>query len=104
MLAILLTFCLWITQDYFLSLKIFIYIFWLHGIFTAAYEIFLALCGFFCRGASSRAQGGSAVVALRLSCSTDRGILDLWPEIEPVSPALQGEFSTTGSPRKPLLS
>ena len=44
---------------------------------------------------------GSLVVACRLSCPTALGILIPSPGIEPTSPALQGEFLTTGSPGKP---
>ena len=46
---------------------------------------------------------GSLVVACRLSCPTALGILIPSPEIEPMSPALQGEFLTTGPPGKPSL-
>ena len=46
---------------------------------------------------------GSVVVACRLSCHTALGILIPSPGIEPASPALQGEFLTTGPPGKPSL-
>ena len=42
----------------------------------------------------------SAVVAHQLSCSKVRGILDLPPGIEPLSPALAGGFLTIGPPGK----
>ena len=35
-----------------------------------------------------------------LSCSTAYGILIPWPGTEPVSPALEGRFLTTGAPEK----
>ena len=44
---------------------------------------------------------GSVVVARGLSCSAACGILVPRPGIEPVSPALQGRFLTTGPPGKP---
>ena len=45
---------------------------------------------------------GSVVVArgLGLSCPTACGILVPSPEVEPVSPALEGGFLTTGPPGK----
>ena len=50
---------------------------------------------------------GSVVVAHRLRCFVACGILGVRPGIEPVSPALQGGFLTTGplgkSPPPPLL-
>ena len=55
--------------------------------------IYLAVSGFM----------GSLVVACRLSCPTALGILIPSPGIETTSPALQGEFSTTGPPGKPSL-
>ena len=45
-------------------------------------------------------QVGSVVVAHRLICPTAWDLPR--PGIEPVSPALQGRFSTTGPPEKPL--
>ena len=41
-------------------------------------------------------------MARRLSCSTLGGILVPWPGIEPMCPALQSGFLTTGPPRKSL--
>ena len=55
---------------------------------------FIAVHGLYSCGA------GSVVVAHRLSCYTARGILVPGPGIEPVSPALQGGFLTTGPPGK----
>ena len=43
---------------------------------------------------------GSVVVACRLSCPVACGILVPLPGIEPMSPALQGRFLTTGPPGK----
>ena len=40
----------------------------------------------------------SLVVSLRLSCPVECEILDSWPGIKFVSPALEGGFSTTGPP------
>ena len=42
----------------------------------------------------------SGVVAPRLSCSTACGI---FPDLEPVSPALAGGFFTTETPGKPCF-
>ena len=44
----------------------------------------------------------SAVAVLCLRCSAACGILVPWQGIKPTSPALQGEFLTTGPPRKSL--
>ena len=41
---------------------------------------------------------GSVVVVLRLSHPAAYGILIPWPGIEPMSPALEGRFLTTGPP------
>ena len=46
----------------------------------------------------------SLVEAGGLSCSLACGILILWQGIGPTSPALQGEFLTTGSPEKSSTS
>ena len=45
----------------------------------------------------------SSIVALGLSCPVACGILVPQPRIEHVSPALKGEFLTTGPPRKFLF-
>ena len=47
---------------------------------------------------------GSVVEAHGLSCSVACGILLLRPGIEPMSPALQGRFSTSGPPESPCNS
>ena len=47
----------------------------------------------------------SSLVGARVSsCSVACGILVPWPGLEPQTPALQGGFSTTGSPGKSLYS
>ena len=43
---------------------------------------------------------GTVVPALRLSCPEARGILVPQPGIEPISPALESRFLTTGPPGK----
>ena len=45
---------------------------------------------------------GAVVVVCGLSCSVTCEILVPSPGIEPVSPALRGEFLTTGPPGKVL--
>ena len=45
---------------------------------------------------------GSVVAVLGPSCPTVYGILVPQPGLEPVSPALEGGFSTTGPPGKSL--
>ena len=45
---------------------------------------------------------GSLAVAHELCCSMIFGILVPGPGIEPMSPALQGEFLTTGPPGKSM--
>ena len=49
-------------------------------------------------GAWSPERAGSVVVAHGLSCPTACGILVPLPGIESASPALEGEFVTTGPP------
>ena len=48
-----------------------------------------------------RWQAGSVVVVCWTSCSTAWRILGPWAGLEPGSPALTGEFLTTGRPGKP---
>ena len=48
-------------------------------------------------------HANSVVVARRLSCPAACGILVPRPGIEPVSPALEGSFFTTGPPAEPRL-
>ena len=63
---------------------------WLHWVLVAAGRIFVAATGF------------SLVAVHRLSCPGACGILVPPPEIEPMSPALEGGFLTTGPPGKAL--
>ena len=83
----------------FLSFFLFI---WLHQVLVAACKIFIASRGLLCSSCGARALEctGSVAVARRLSCLTARGILVPRPGIEPVSPALEGGFLTTGPPGK----
>lgn len=48
-------------------------------------------------------RGGSVSVVCTFSCSTVCGVLVPQPEIQPVSPALQDRFFTTGPPGKSLV-
>ena len=82
------------------------------GIFVAAHGL-ISSCGvqvFSSCGAGSRACGlcslqhaGSLVVTRGLIYPAACGILIPQPGIEPVSPALEGGFFTTGPPGKSLL-
>ena len=90
---------------FFLFLNLFI---WLHqvlvvecGIFVAALRLFITERGLLSScGAWALECAGSVVAARGLSCSAACGILLLRPGIEPVSPALEGRFLTTGPPGK----
>ena len=77
---------------------------WLHGVYVEAAGSPLRHVGDFIveHKFSSCGAQASVVAVLRLSCSTARGILVPQPSIELMSPALQGEFLTTGPPGKPL--
>ena len=84
-----------------LYLFYFLFIFWLHRVLVAARGIFC--CGAQALHCSVRAslqlqRTGSVVVARGLSCPAACGILVPRPGMEPVSPALQDGFSTTGPP------
>ena len=57
-------------------------------------------CGIFCCGARAPEHVGSAVVVSGLNCPVACGILVPRRGIEPMSPALEGGFSTTGPPGK----
>ena len=62
-------------------------------------------CGIFCCGVRAFLSllswcAGSRVCGL--SCPTACGILVPWPAIEPMPPALEGRFLTTGPPGKSL--
>ena len=78
---------IWISQllPKFLFFNIYLFNFWLPWILVATHGI-------------------SVVVLGLCSCGmqvTAYGILVLWPGTEPVSPAFEGRFLTTGPPRKP---
>ena len=87
---------------------IFFFFFWLCWVFVAACGLSLVMsrgyspvAASLCVGFSCR-RGWTAVVAPhRLSCPEACGILIPGPGIEPVSPALQGGFLTTGLSGKP---
>ena len=89
-----------------------IYLFiWLHWALVAARGIFTVACGLFvcsARASLVAARGlqsvGSVVVAHGLRCPEACGILVPQPGIERMSPALEGRFSTTGSPGKSLYT
>ena len=68
-----------------------------------ARKLFVAACGLLpsC-GAWAPGHTGSVVVPHRLGCPTVHGILVPRPKMEPVSPALEGRFLTTGLPKKSL--
>ena len=51
-------------------------------------------------GEQAQEGAGFVVVALVPACSVACGISVPWPGIEPASPALRGEFLTTGPPGK----
>ena len=53
-------------------------------------------------GFSSCGAAGSVLTARSLSCPVTSGILVPGPGIEPVSPALEGGFLSTGIPGKSL--
>ena len=83
-----------ITLIHLLSL-LFFFFHWLHWVFLVTLCSSLQLMG-------SRAHS-SVVVACRLSCPAACGILAPWSGVEPTSPALEGEFLTTGPPGKSLI-
>ena len=64
----------------------------------------IALAFFHCLGQlllQSESAQASVIVAPGLSCPAAHGILVPRPGIEPLSPALEGRFLTTGPPGKP---
>ena len=84
---------------------VFIY-FWLSRVLVAARRIFVAAHGssLRCVGFSLVvARAGSVVAACELSCSAACGILVPLPGIEPMPPALEGGFLTTGPPQKDVF-
>ena len=70
-----------------------------HRIFTEEYEVL------YC-GAQAPCYGTWAflVVACRLVASWNGGVLVPLPGIEPLFPALEGGFSSTGAPGKSFLN
>ena len=67
----------------------------------SSYHILEKLIYFGCAGSSLRCAS-SLVVACRLSCPESCGILVPWPGINPLSPAFEHGFLTTGPPGKSL--
>ena len=91
---------------YFVLFYLFYFIFYLaaSGLSCGTWGILVAACRIFrCSmwGLSLR-HVGALVVAHGLSCPAACGILVPRPGIEPVSPALEGRFLTTGPPGKSL--
>ena len=72
-------------------------------VLVVARKLFVAACGLLpsC-GAWAPEHTGSLVVARRLGCPKVYGILVPRPEMEPMSPALEGRFLTSGLPKKSL--
>ena len=66
----------------------------------STWDLLLWLAGFSSCDAQALEHEGSVVVACKLSCPVACGILVPGPGIEPVSPALEGRFLTTGPPGK----
>ena len=88
-----------------------IYLFtWLRQILVVALEIFIASSRIFRCGAQTvvvarglQSVQASIAVTDKFSCCTACGILVPWPGIEPMSPALQGGFLTTGPPGRQMF-
>ena len=75
------------------------------GVFSCSRCFWPFICLLGCTGSSLRCahlprRGDSPDAAHRLSCSKAPRILLPWHRIEPMSPALQGRFLTTGLPGK----
>ena len=70
---------------------------WLPSVLLTAHGILVPSCGNI-----SMQHSDFLIVACRLSSSKVCGMLVSPPGIKPESPALQGEFSTTGQPGKSL--
>ena len=60
----------------------------------------VAVHGLYSWGTRALEYTGSAVAACGLSCPVACGMLVPWPGMESTSPALEGEFLTTGPPGK----
>ena len=73
--------------------KIFI---WLHW-------VLVAMCGLLIAADGLLSSCGSVVTVCGLHCPLAYEILVPQPGIKPLSPALEGRFSTIGPPGKPLL-
>ena len=84
-------------SGFFSNIKIFLkYLFiWLGWVLVVAREIFLALCGIFPCGARDSLVAVQTVSPPHVGFVSQLGI-------EPVSPALQGGFLTSGPPGKSL--
>ena len=92
-------------------LFLFIY-FWPHWLFVAAHRLWVAALRLspvaasrgYCAAAACRLQGAGSIVVVHdgHSCPISCRIPVPRPGAEPVSPALQGRFLTTGPPGKSL--
>lgn len=69
-----------------------------HGLSVVALHGLCIAVASSCSGAWALGHLDSVLVALGLSCSTACRILGPGPGVEPLCPALAGEFSTTGPP------
>ena len=78
----------------------FFFLIWLHWVLVVTHRIFPASCRIFRCSGWAPEHVGLVSAAYRPSCFLACGILVPWPGIEPVFPALQGRFLTTGPPRK----
>ena len=89
---------------FYLFIYLFIYLFGCVGCSLRACVVtrglFVVACGLSSCGARAPESLGSVVVALGLSCPAACGILVSRSGIEPVSPALESRFLTTGPPGK----
>jgi len=79
--------------------------FWPHQVLVAAHRFFIVECGLLSGcGAWVPEHVGSVVSVHGLSYPTAYGILFPQPRIQPVLPALEYRFLTTGPPGKSLDS
>ena len=83
-------------------MNIYLIFIWLHPALVVAQRIFLVSGGSFTAAHGLSSYGAWASVVAVLSCSAACGILVSRPGIEPVSPASQAGFLTTGPPGKSL--
>ena len=86
----------------FAKINNFIYLFiWLRRVLVVARGILVAACRIFhCSAWASLWLWCAGSKARGLNCPTECGILVPQPGIEPMSPALEGGFLTTGPPGK----